>query len=218
MKKQLILGLGLVLVLSGCGMFGQDQNQQENNVLSPEDAQTKAKEFIDENLLASGQSGSQVTEVTEENGLYKMKVQVEGQSIDSYMTKDGKKFFPQVIDMEDPEQGSAGDQAQQPQQPQQQEMSNEERAEAMVEQGNMLLDQAGEDAEEGTMEELEQKIEELDEIVSSEEPDSEELTTKMQELQQAATPLIEDMQGAQSATGTQPAPQPQPQPQPAPQQ
>src|SRR6056297_922162 len=142
MRKQLILGLALVLVLSGCSALNQDQGQkdQENqDILTTEEAKTKAKKFIDNNLLAAGQSGSEITNVTEEKGLYKMKVKVGNQSIDSYMTKDGSKFFPQVVDMDKSAQESNNNSNNQQQQQQQQQTSIKDQANAMVQQGNMLL-------------------------------------------------------------------------------
>ena len=36
--------------------------------------------------------------VTEENGLYHLKITIGGQQFDSYMTLDGKLFFPSALD------------------------------------------------------------------------------------------------------------------------
>ncbi len=217
MKKQLILGLGLVFILSGCGLSLQNQESQpeNSNTLTTKEAKAKAKKFIDDNLLAAGQSKSQITSITEEKGLFKIKVQVEGQSIDSYMTKDGKKFFPQAVNMDNPQQASnngsnsnnqQGQQSPQAQQPQEQ-MTDADRANAMIRQGNMLLDQAGDSAEEADKQNLEQKIQELEELNNSENPNSSDLQQKMQEVQQAAQPLLNQMSQQQNATGTPANPQ-----------
>lgn len=67
-----------------------------------DEASKKAADFINENLMQPGSSAT-VKEVTEEGGLYKIIVSLPGegaQEIDSYMTKDGKKFFPQAFDVD----------------------------------------------------------------------------------------------------------------------
>jgi hypothetical protein len=61
----------------------------------------KAFEYVNDNLLA-GQAEATMGEVVEENGLVKMTISVNGQEIDSYVTKDGRFLFPQGIDMDEP--------------------------------------------------------------------------------------------------------------------
>jgi glutaredoxin len=97
MKKIFIVTVLLALVLAGCSLGGEKEA-----VISMEEASTKAADFINENLM---QPGSTVTvkEVVEEGNLYKITVSLPGdqsQDIDSYMTKDGKKFFPQAFEMD----------------------------------------------------------------------------------------------------------------------
>ncbi|MBN1325852.1 hypothetical protein JW977_02625 [Candidatus Falkowbacteria bacterium] len=93
-KKIMFLVLFLVIVLTGCGIT----NSMTKN-LTPDEAQAKALSFINNNLV---EPGSEVTidSVTEENGLYKVVVKLSsGQTVDSFITKDGTKFFPQVMDI-----------------------------------------------------------------------------------------------------------------------
>lgn len=100
-SKQIMLaskltGLAMlaIFVLTGCSLSGK-----KNAVLKPEEAKKKAETFINENLLQSGTKAT-IGEITEENGLYKLPIEVTGgQKIDSYMTKDGSKFFPQAMDI-----------------------------------------------------------------------------------------------------------------------
>lgn len=66
--------------------------------LSAEEAKNKVDEFIKNNLVQPGTEIS-IKSVTEENGLFKATVSVGQQEIVSYLTKDGKKFFPQVMDI-----------------------------------------------------------------------------------------------------------------------
>ncbi|MDP3043051.1 MAG: lipoprotein [bacterium] len=96
MKKIIILGLLLVFAVSGCSLIKPKTGQV---VIGLEAAKQKAEKFINENLM---QPGSNVTikEAVEENDLYKITVVMSnGQEIPSYMTKDGKKFFPQTLDI-----------------------------------------------------------------------------------------------------------------------
>src|SRR6056297_1732371 len=108
MKKGIILGIALVFVLSGCSLAGQEgEKDVVKNALSLDSAKAEAEEFINSNLIdPSSGSEAKVTKVEEKDGLYKMSVQVGSQSIDSYMTKDGKTFFPQALDMEEQESGN----------------------------------------------------------------------------------------------------------------
>ncbi|MBU4512356.1 hypothetical protein KKD19_03930 [Patescibacteria group bacterium] len=95
MKKAVILSLVLLAVLTGCSL------SKTSISLSPEEVKTKAEKFINENLMQPGTTAA-VQEVTEEGGLYKLAINLgNGQIIDSFMTKDGKKFFPQVMDIEE---------------------------------------------------------------------------------------------------------------------
>lgn len=84
-----IVSLAAVLIMNG-SVFGG---------LSAKAAAAKAESFINDQLL-SGQGGAIAKVVAAEKNLYKLEVVYQGKKIDSYMTKDGKKFFPQVFDME----------------------------------------------------------------------------------------------------------------------
>ena len=74
--------------------FGNDGDS-----LTKEDASQKALNFVNEELL-QGQTAATLKEVTEEAGLYNLKLNVAGQEVDSYVTKDGKLFFPQAIEVD----------------------------------------------------------------------------------------------------------------------
>lgn len=93
MKKIIILSVFCLLALSGCALLGGSKT------LSLDEAKAKAEKFINENLV---QPGSNVTikSITDEGDLYKLIVGLStGQEVTSYLTKDGGKFFPQVIDI-----------------------------------------------------------------------------------------------------------------------
>ncbi len=73
--------------------------------LSPQQAEAKAKDFIEGNLVQEGME-VKVKGVSEENNLYKITIDVQGQEVDSYITKDGESFFPQVMDIKEMEEQS----------------------------------------------------------------------------------------------------------------
>lgn len=107
MRKVIILGALLIFVLTGCTILG-DEDVAGVKVLSMEEATAKADEFINNNLMPAGQKAT-IKEVVEEYGLYKIVVDAgSGQDINSYMTKDGKTFFPQAMDIEEIESASVG--------------------------------------------------------------------------------------------------------------
>jgi protein-disulfide isomerase len=62
------------------------------NVLSSQEAADKAIKFINEKLL-NGQATSSLMSVTEESGLYKFRLSLEGKEYDFYISKDGKILF-----------------------------------------------------------------------------------------------------------------------------
>jgi|GEM_PF-566606 peptidylprolyl isomerase len=104
MKKIALMAflLAATIGLSGCtlgdkisGIF----NKNKMVVLEPEAAKTKAQTYINENLLPEGITVA-IGEVTEESGLYKLAINFSnGNKVDSYMTKDGKQFFTEGMDM-----------------------------------------------------------------------------------------------------------------------
>lgn len=93
--------IGILVIASVAytnGFLGNNQNQNEN-VLSTNEISEKVINFINENIL-QGQAAASLIEIVEENGLYKVKIKIGEEEFDSYVTKDGKLLFPQVIDME----------------------------------------------------------------------------------------------------------------------
>ena len=99
MKKIILLVLFIAISASGCALLSASSDP----VLGLEEAKTKIVSFINTSLMQPGQEVS-VKEIVEENGLYKVTVNMSsGQEIISYMTKDGKLFFPQVMDVAETE-------------------------------------------------------------------------------------------------------------------
>lgn len=89
-------------------------------------AKEVATDFIKNNLVAPG-TEFEVKSISEENGLYKLVLNVQGQEFTSFMTKDMTKFFPSSADME-PEVAGEEDQAAE----QQQDIPQQENPEVML--------------------------------------------------------------------------------------
>lgn len=93
-----ILPIALILVLALIGYFSFSSSKGKN--LNEEEAKVKAEEFINAYLMADGSKAS-VMEMTEEYGMYKLKVDITSSVVESYLTKDGKLFFPQALNVEE---------------------------------------------------------------------------------------------------------------------
>lgn len=106
--KNVILAAIIVVLLVAYGIYTKkiDVKSWFQTGLSQEQAKTKVEDFVKNNLIAPGTEFS-VKEAVEENGLYKVTVTVGKQEIVSYLTKDGKKFFPQVMDIAEVEKQAA---------------------------------------------------------------------------------------------------------------
>lgn len=74
-------------------------DEKETNILSLEEAQEKAQDFIT-NYLMNG-TKAPISDFQDAGSLYTMKVNVNGQTIESYMSKDGETFFPQAMNIEE---------------------------------------------------------------------------------------------------------------------
>lgn len=95
---KVILPIVLVIALAVIGFFSFGHERPKN--ISPDEAKTKAEAFINEFLMASG-SKATIKEVTKEYGLYKLKIDVVSEVVDSYLSRDGKLFFPQALNIDE---------------------------------------------------------------------------------------------------------------------
>lgn len=98
-----IIGLVIAVISGGLSIGG----------LSQKTAAAKAETFVNTDLL-SGQGGATVKVVGSVGNLYKLQIAYQGRNIDSYMTKDGKLFFPQVFEMDASSVPAASDASQAP--------------------------------------------------------------------------------------------------------
>ena len=79
--------------------FGYKNNSNANSAatLSLEEAEDKATQFVNTNLLEQPFE-AKVDGSSDLGNLYKFTFDIAGQKVDSYITKDGKLFFPQGFD------------------------------------------------------------------------------------------------------------------------
>jgi len=99
----LSLLIAATLSLGGCDakLFSK------STTITPEAAKLKMETFINDNLMTPG-SKATIKTITEENGLYKMTIDIgSGQDIDSYATMDGSIFFPNALNVKDIEDKAA---------------------------------------------------------------------------------------------------------------
>ncbi len=92
---RVLLPIVLVIALALIGYFSF---RGSFNNLSKAEAKTQAEEFINK-FLMQGDTKATIKEITTEYGLYKLKVDIVSDVVESYLTKDGKLFFPQALEV-----------------------------------------------------------------------------------------------------------------------
>ena len=96
-KRNIILGSAVLLVVVATVLGITLYNSKGN--LKPEAARVKVENFVNTYLMQGG-SKATVSDVTESYGLYKMKVNIgSNQTVETYVSRDGKLFFPQALDI-----------------------------------------------------------------------------------------------------------------------
>lgn len=98
-RNKILIPLAIIIagVLISGFLFYLKLSQEK--ALSPKEAAEKAINYINQNLLQPGMTASLVS-TTEENGFYKLRLKIGNDEFDSYVTKDGKFFFPQGYNLE----------------------------------------------------------------------------------------------------------------------
>lgn len=95
-----VLIAGAIIYVNPTIFAGNNNNNNTEELLSIEDAGALAVSFINENMLQGGMTAS-VIESAEESGIYRIKLKIQEEEFDSYITKNGKFLFPQFIDIEE---------------------------------------------------------------------------------------------------------------------
>jgi glutaredoxin len=98
-----IIGVALLIIIASA--LGYYELVWKKGNISPEEAKVQVEDFINNNLMQEG-TKAEIGEVVKEEGLYKVTVKIgegaQAQEIQSYLTLDGKKFFPSApMDIEE---------------------------------------------------------------------------------------------------------------------
>jgi len=94
--SRVTLPIILVIALIVIGLF---TFQKPVKNLSAAEAKDKAENFINTYLMQGGNKAT-IKDITTAYGLYKLKVDIVSDMVESYLSKDGKLFFPQALEVE----------------------------------------------------------------------------------------------------------------------
>ncbi|KPJ54815.1 hypothetical protein AMJ47_03115 [Parcubacteria bacterium DG_72] len=102
----------LVLLIAGIliagAIFYTSYSKSQSDILegqvSAEEAGNIVMDFINNNLLKGQAQQASLLGAAEENGLYKISFEVEGQQVEWRASRDGRFIFPQIIDLEEVEE------------------------------------------------------------------------------------------------------------------
>jgi hypothetical protein len=115
-KTWLTLGI-IVVVLVVLGLITASSLRKDDGTtikpgktISADEAKAKAEVFINKYLMQSG-SKATIKDITTEYGLYKLKIDITSDVVESYLTKDGRFFFPQALDIDQISSAKATDTA-----------------------------------------------------------------------------------------------------------
>ncbi|MDD2681153.1 MAG: hypothetical protein PHE20_03610 [Patescibacteria group bacterium] len=99
-KKMLISIIVVLVVILAAVLFALLYNKKDYKEIDVNEAVTKTENFVNTYLMPSG-SQATIIDTSEEYGLYKMNINIGSESpVESYVTKDGKLFFPQAINID----------------------------------------------------------------------------------------------------------------------
>ncbi len=90
----------IVLIIT---FFKCSGTEEVEGVMTTEEAGQEVMTFINGNLMQPGTEAT-LDSIAEESGLYKLEISAQDQKITSYVTKDGKVFFPQAMELDEVEE------------------------------------------------------------------------------------------------------------------
>lgn len=101
-SKKSIIAITAIVVLLGVVAIGYlyNKKQKANEQLSFQQTAEKAIKFVNENLLSGGVTAL-LDGVSEVNDVLKVSLKIGEQTYSSYVTKDGKIFFPEGYEIND---------------------------------------------------------------------------------------------------------------------
>lgn len=94
-NKKTIIIVFLAVALSAASVAFRQY--QKKYYVSPQDVKTAVQKFVEGNMQPGIEV--EVADPVKESGVYKVTVTVDDQSVDAYVSTDGKKLFPQVISL-----------------------------------------------------------------------------------------------------------------------
>ncbi|PKL72610.1 hypothetical protein CVV26_01205 [Candidatus Kuenenbacteria bacterium HGW-Kuenenbacteria-1] len=90
-----------VLLLAGATVFLLKEKNNKQEIASSQRIKEKAINYINKNILA-GKAVASITNISKEHDLYKIKLKIQNNEFDSYISKDGVLLFPQIVDLDVP--------------------------------------------------------------------------------------------------------------------
>lgn len=93
---KIVLPIILVAILAIIGWMTFRGSNDSSGELGIEEAKVTVEKFINSSLMTPGTTAS-IVEIEEVYGLYKIQVDISTDVVESYVTKDGKVFFPQAF-------------------------------------------------------------------------------------------------------------------------
>ncbi len=88
------------ILLIALALVGYFSFKGKTKTISETQAKTVAENFVNDFLMPSG-SKATVKDVSLEYGLYKLQIDIVSDVVESYLTRDGKLFFPQSLNVEE---------------------------------------------------------------------------------------------------------------------
>ena len=68
------------------------------NSISKTEAKNKVQAYVDR--ILAGRAVAEIGNIDEKNGLYSVQLTLQGQNVESYITKDGELFFPAAVELD----------------------------------------------------------------------------------------------------------------------
>jgi hypothetical protein len=100
-KKIIIVVIIIASLMLGVGILIGNKflKTETKSELSKEEVGSKTIDYINEKFLQGQNQVASLISISEESGVYKLKLKIGTQEFTSYVTKDGKFLFPQAFDM-----------------------------------------------------------------------------------------------------------------------
>ncbi|MBI4653311.1 thioredoxin family protein [Candidatus Kuenenbacteria bacterium] len=100
-KVKLLIVVGgviLALIIVGVSMFLLKEKRAKEEIAYSQKIKEKAINYINKNVLGE-KATAEITNISKDRDLYKIKLKIQANEYDSYISKDGSLLFPQVVDL-----------------------------------------------------------------------------------------------------------------------